>query len=514
MAFELPQPSPRDELHAAIGLWQRLELAGCSASHFSTACTPECASEPWAAPRCAAGGPEGDAAHVGLQLAGALERSHQRGAATAALQRACARAPRDARPRLALAKLLFKSGAKAAALGALQPLLAASRAAGAAEEAAPAALQRYAPALASDAWYLAGWCCIHADDHTAAYALWAEGAALLPRDARLARQRRKLETWADLCHPPPPAPPSSSPLVGAGALITCASQVHAHALPRSDPAHALFAPSQGGLLAFTSALPVLTRSECAGVCRAVDAHIAAPPHGGAWPTVRSSSVPTTDIAVEAVAALVPWLRELLRSRVLPLLALCYPALRDGSALTPDRLRLHDAFIVRYDAALGSTSLPLHSDTSALSVTLPLTQCGEDYEGGGLVLEALRGEGGGGGGGGVLNAGAGHVMAFAGPLRHGGGEVLRGVRTVLVLFLYVEGFAYGALLGHGGGRGGGGGGGGSGGGAGEGGAGSSSAAAGARSYVVYRETLALAEALRVGEEAEEEEGHEGAEQQAE
>jgi hypothetical protein len=502
-AFELPQPSPSDELHAAIGLWQRLELAGCGASHYSTACTADCVAEPAWVPR-GGGGPEGDAAHVGLQLAGALERSHQRGAATAALERACARCPADARPRLALAKLLFKSGAKAEALEALQPLLAASRAGsssgGDGGAAAAAPLQRFTDALAGDAFYLAGWACIHADDHTAAYALWAEGAALLPQDARLARQRRKLGAWAALCSAPAAGAPAPRH-VGAGALAHAPSlRVRAHALPPGDPAHALFAPSQGGLLAFTSGVPLLTRGECAGVCAALDAHIAAPPHCGAWPSVRASSVRTTDIAVEEVGGeAVAWLRELLRSRLLPLLAACFPALADGSALTPQRLRLHDAFFVRYDAALGSTSLPLHSDTSALSVTLPLTQVGEDFEGGGLLLEALRSSGDGGCAGGVLNAGAGEAMLFAGPLRHGGAEVLRGVRTVLVLFLYVQDFAYGALLGHRGG--------GKGGGAGQGGeAGGSSGGAGAgaaqRGFVVYRETLALAEALRVGEEEEE------------
>jgi hypothetical protein len=394
--FELPPSSPSDALLDAIGLWQRIELAGCSASHHTSTCTPSCPAEPWASP---APGPEGDAAHVGLQLALALERTHQRGAATAALQRAIARSPSDARPRLALSKLLFKSGAKAQALEELQPLLAATRAgAGAAGAAAAPPLHHLSPPLAADAWYLAGWACIHADDHTAAYALWEEGAGLLPGDARLARQRRKLRTWAGLCSGGAAAEaaeeaaaagcvggaggPGEGGDAGAHFWQAAAHAAAPHVLPPRCAAHALFAPSQGGRLAFTSAQPLLLRSECARVCAAVAAHIAAPPHCGAWPTVRSSSVPTTDLAVEEVPALVPWLRVLLRSRLLPLLAACFPVLADGSALTAARLRVHDAFIVRYDAALGSVSLPLHCDTSALSVTLPLTQVGEEYEGGG------------------------------------------------------------------------------------------------------------------------------------
>jgi len=37
--------------------------------------------------------------------------------------------------------------------------------------------------------------------------------------------------------------------------------------------------------------------------------------------------------------------------------------------------------------------------------------------------------------------SGHVVAFAGPLRHGGFPVLSGTRYILVLFMYAEDFAY-------------------------------------------------------------------------
>lgn len=46
---------------------------------------------------------------------------------------------------------------------------------------------------------------------------------------------------------------------------------------------------------------------------------------------------------------------------------------------------------------------------------------------------------------VVDADCGHAVGFAGPLRHAGYPVRRGVRFILVLFLYVEGFAYGELL---------------------------------------------------------------------
>ena len=132
-----------------------------------------------------------------------------------------------------------------------------------------------------------------------------------------------------------------------------------------------------------------------------------------------------------------------------MLAACYPALAaEPYDLGPGgaRVRVHDAFIVRYDAVKdGSLELPAHSDTSALSVTLPLDGSGEDDEaftGGGTWFRALgehnRGR--------VINAPAGHAVVFAGPLWHMGWPIRSGTRHILVMFLYVEGFNYGKLIG--------------------------------------------------------------------
>ena len=45
----------------------------------------------------------------------------------------------------------------------------------------------------------------------------------------------------------------------------------------------------------------------------------------------------------------------------------------------------------------------------------------------------------------MDAEEGHAVAFAGPLRHAGYPITRGTRIILVLFCYVEGFAYGDLV---------------------------------------------------------------------
>ena len=159
-----------------------------------------------------------------------------------------------------------------------------------------------------------------------------------------------------------------------------------------------------------------------------------------------------------------------------------------------RVRVHDAFIVRYDAELEKTfSLPEHCDTSSMSIILSLNEhetrneneneneyesvdiktnndmksyleneftdenknenknenenervrcpCKKwgSYTGGGTWFEALGPQGL------VVNADIGHAVLFAGPLRHAGFPIHRGVRNILVLFLYVEGFHYGPYL---------------------------------------------------------------------
>ena len=64
-----------------------------------------------------------------------------------------------------------------------------------------------------------------------------------------------------------------------------------------------------------------------------------------------------------------------------------------------------------------------------------------YRGGGTWFEALGLKGSGK----VINADIGQAVMFAGPLKHAGFPISRGVRNILVLFLYVENFHYGPYL---------------------------------------------------------------------
>ena len=366
----------------------------------------------------------------------------------------------DATVALALAKLYFKDGRKDRATTWCDAVLRKLRSEG---EGGGGGERCCSIEDAADAYHLAGWVRIHADDHTGAYRLWTEGHAAVPGCELLARQHRKRACWDDdrgdteAC---------DSRLLGDGAHgdgVFRPNDLEAFAVPEENvkrtPALALFEPAaQKGAVVFRTRRPVLTAEECEEVLGRVEAF-----HedfrGGRWGTVRHSSVKTTDVAVEDIPALRPWLRDLLRTRLYPLVAAAYPRLSDGS--TPgemgDRLRVHDAFIVRYDAERdGSVSLPEHCDTSAVSFTVALNSSsgrgdrrdGEGaaddaaFEGGGTWFEAL---GGADGRGRVVDASVGHAVAFAGPLRHAGYPVTRGCRVILVLFLYVDGFSYGSFL---------------------------------------------------------------------
>lgn len=91
-----------------------------------------------------------------------------------------------------------------------------------------------------------------------------------------------------------------------------------------------------------------------------------------------------------------------------------------------RLRVHDAFVVRYDSA-AQRSLPLHTDQGELSLTISLNSA-QEYEGGGTWFEGL--------GRAVRPVEAGHIVVFpGGDTVHGGREITHGVRYILAVFLY-------------------------------------------------------------------------------
>lgn len=91
-----------------------------------------------------------------------------------------------------------------------------------------------------------------------------------------------------------------------------------------------------------------------------------------------------------------------------------------------RLRVHDAFVVRYDSA-AQRSLPLHTDQGEISLTIALNSS-DDFDGGGTWFEGL--------GRAIRPSDAGHIVVFpGGDTMHGGQEITRGIRYILAVFLY-------------------------------------------------------------------------------
>merc|ERR1712147_307784 len=142
--------------------------------------------------------------------------------------------------------------------------------------------------------------------------------------------------------------------------------------------------------------PVVPAASCADAIAIAEAHAS---HGGGWTTARHFAVPTTDVPVREVPALLKWFNDALRSSIFPALGALY-------GLDPARLRVIDAFLVKYSAA-AQRSLPLHSDQSQISITLPLNSSA-DYDGGGTYFHDLRR---------AVNRDAGGLVAFPGFLPH-------------------------------------------------------------------------------------------------
>jgi hypothetical protein len=171
------------------------------------------------------------------------------------------------------------------------------------------------------------------------------------------------------------------------------------------------------LAAYVSVAPLMPAAECARAIADAEAHVAAE-QAGSWATQRHFAVPTTDLQVCAVPRLLEWFGAALRERI-------FPALGAQYGVVPGRMRVIDAFLVKYEAKGGQVSLPLHSDQSEYSLTMPLNEQAE-FEGGGTYFAGL---------GRALNCCAGGIVAFPGRLTHGAAPITAGVRYVIVAFLY-------------------------------------------------------------------------------
>lgn len=305
----------------------------------------------------------------------------------------------------------------------------------------------------SNAYYLAGWIKIHDDDHSNAYRIWGEGSNVIkPNCNRLDKQQRKRLMWDE------PFINKDNQIINYKFYSEIDFESF-NSISINEPALSLFSSEyQKNRVVFRTKKQLLTKEECRNVINIVEEYHKEF-HNGIWGTVRQSSVKTTDVAVEDIPVLRPWLLTLLHTKLYPIISAMFPILADGStinsyyknetnnnqkeAIVNSRMRVHDAFIVRYDSEnplCPSLSLPEHCDTSAVSVILALdSEKDGDYCGGGTWFDALDKNNC------VINADIGNAVCFAGPLKHAGFPITKGCRNILVLFLYIEDFHYGPYL---------------------------------------------------------------------
>jgi len=200
--------------------------------------------------------------------------------------------------------------------------------------------------------------------------------------------------------------------------------------PAPTAPHALVARKASGALAFSRVLlgddgavavattaPLLDCDDCARVVAAAEAAAAAM---GGWTTARHYAVPTTDLPLHKIPALLQWFNDAMRSSIALLLAAAYPGVVRAS-----RVRVHDAFVVRYSAA-AQRHLPVHRDQSMFSLTIALNSRAE-FEGGGTYFADART---------VVCPDVGGVVCFSGETRHGGEPITSGVRYIIAAFLYL------------------------------------------------------------------------------
>lgn len=278
-------------------------------------------------------------------------------------------------------------------------------------------------------------------------AMRAAAAAGHPAALRHAASRAAFTWWrpnADTAAAAPPPPPLLGPSSPPFLSVRLRPPARGGCGDGSPPRHE----------AVLSALPLLPAAVCAAVVAEAEAFAAA---AGGWATARHAAVPTTDVCLADLPGARAALADALRSAGLAaMLAAAFPDVLPRGAAS---LRVHDAFVVRYDATDGGDAsgcgssaaaappgvpplrrhLEDHTDEAELSLTVGLSDpaC---HVGGGTRFALAGGALGAGSGAAVVvvRPGLGAVLAFrGGALCHGGDEVTAGVRHALAVFAYAH-----------------------------------------------------------------------------
>ena len=185
--------------------------------------------------------------------------------------------------------------------------------------------------------------------------------------------------------------------------------------------------------------PILSVQECEQIMNEVE--YVASNDIVPWTTNRHGNYPTTDIPIVELPQTLHSIQRILQQRI-------YPNLRHqfGSFLpAPEKLRVADGFVVKYDAKNGQKELRPHRDGSVLSFNIALNPS-HQYTGGGTWFaspelssadETIDNTNSMQDSGTVIQLEQGHMVSHASALLHGGHPITSGIRYILVAFVIVE-----------------------------------------------------------------------------
>lgn len=182
-------------------------------------------------------------------------------------------------------------------------------------------------------------------------------------------------------------------------------------------------------LARVSKRPLFTREECAAVIAEAESCCVA------W----RQADPIASFSQGGGSLFLPileldrsrrWLNFILQSRLYPSIASQFAC----DELSTPYLRVTTSSIVKYNASSGHTSLGVHRDGPLVTATIALNSI-DDYDGGGTFIEALASNPSLGHNNGVLRVDTGNVILHPGTVRHGGNRITRGLRYILVVWIF-------------------------------------------------------------------------------
>jgi hypothetical protein len=141
--------------------------------------------------------------------------------------------------------------------------------------------------------------------------------------------------------------------------------------------------------------------------------------GEGWGRNRHATHATQDLEIASIPALVGWFETWIAQFV-------FPCLREIFYLGESRIRVDDAFIIKYDMD-SQQRLDQHSDDSELSFIVPLNSS-NCFEGGGTFFRAPSR---------TFHPHCGSALFFCGKWKHSGVAITSGTRFILAGFVHIE-----------------------------------------------------------------------------